>query len=173
LSKRRGKRRQLEVAWKRFYTAWAIDVTTLSVAIHPDRSQTDADRDHRTEAMKEVTRAYQDGDLARLLELEKAWLAAEETPVDGQGETERRCSSLERTNRELKKQLRELENELRELKHSVPVLAADELGLLGTRSRSSPTPGARPYAHWRAKRPLRGWRPSVVRRASPRRQRQR
>ena len=103
----------------------------LAVAIHPDRSQTDADRDHRTEAMKEVTRAYQDGDLARLLELEKAWLAAEETPVDGQDETARRCSSLERTNRELKKQLRALENELRELKHSVPVLAADELGLLG------------------------------------------
>jgi hypothetical protein len=103
----------------------------LAVAIHPDRSQSDADRDYRTEAMKEITRAYQDGDLARLLELEKAWLAAEETPVDGRGETERRCSSLERTNRELKKQLRTLENELRELKHSVPVLAADELGLLG------------------------------------------
>ena len=101
----------------------------LAVAIHPDRSQTDEDRNHRTEAMKEVTRAYQDGDLARLLELEKAWLAEEKTPAAAHDETERRCANLERTNRELKKQLRELDSELRELKNSLPVLAADELGL--------------------------------------------
>jgi predicted RNase H-like nuclease (RuvC/YqgF family) len=81
--------------------------------------------------MKEVTRAYQDGDLARLLELENAWLAEEKTPAAAHDETERRCANLERTNRELKKQLRELESELRELKNSLPVLAADELGLRG------------------------------------------
>jgi hypothetical protein len=103
----------------------------LAVAIHPDRSQTDEDRDHRTEAMKEVTRAYQDGDLARLLELENAWLAEEKAPVATHDETERRCANLERTNRELKKQLREIESELRELKSSLPVLAADHLGLRG------------------------------------------
>jgi hypothetical protein len=79
--------------------------------------------------MKEVTRAYQDGDLARLLELEKAWLAEEKTPAAAHDETERRCANLERTNRELKRQLRELDSELRELKNSLPVLAADELGL--------------------------------------------
>jgi chromosome segregation ATPase len=103
----------------------------LAAAIHPDRSQTDADRHHRTEAMKEVTRAYHDGDLARLLELENAWLAEEKTSVEAHDETERRCANLERTNRELKKQLRELDSELRELKHSVPVLTADQLGLRG------------------------------------------
>jgi hypothetical protein len=103
----------------------------LAVAVHPDRSQTDEDRDRRTEAMKEVTRAYQDGDLARLLELEKAWLAAEAPATACEDETERRCASLERTNRELKKQLRELEAEIRVLKNSAPVLAADELGLGG------------------------------------------
>lgn len=101
----------------------------LAVAIHPDRSQTDEDREHRTEAMKEVTRAYRDGDLARLLELENAWLAEEKTSVAAHDETEHRCANLERTNRELKKQLRDLENELRTLKSSLPVLAADELGL--------------------------------------------
>jgi predicted nucleic acid-binding Zn-ribbon protein len=106
----------------------------LAVAIHPDRSQTDEDRHHRTEAMKEVTRAYQDGDLARLLELENAWLAEEKTPVATHDETERRCANLERTNHELKKQLRELESELRELKNSLPVLAADHLGLRGKHS---------------------------------------
>jgi hypothetical protein len=106
----------------------------LAVAIHPDRSQTDEDRDHRTEAMKEVTRAYQDGDLARLLELENAWLAEDKAPVAGHDETERRCANLERTNRELKRQFRELERESRELKHSVPVLAAEELGLRGKNS---------------------------------------
>ena len=103
----------------------------LANAIHPDRSQTDADRDHRTEAMKEVTIAYQNGDLARLLELENAWLAEEKMPVEAHDETERRCANLERTNSELKKQLRDLEKEIRELKGSVPVLAADELGLRG------------------------------------------
>lgn len=103
----------------------------LAVAIHPDRSQTDEDRHHRTEAMKEVTRAYRDGDLARLLELENAWLTEEKAPVDAADETDRRCANLERTNRELKTQLRELEDELRELKNSLPALAADELGLRG------------------------------------------
>jgi chromosome segregation ATPase len=101
----------------------------LAVAIHPDRSQTDDDRHHRTEAMKEVTRAYRDGDLARLLELESAWLAEEKAPVEAADEVDRRCANLERTNRELKRQLRELEDELRELKSSLPVLAASELGL--------------------------------------------
>lgn len=106
----------------------------LAIAIHPDRSQTDEDRDHRTEAMKEVTRAYQDGDLARLVELEKAWLSADKAPVETHDEPERRCANLERTNRELRKQLRELERELRELKHSGPVLVAEELGIRGRNS---------------------------------------
>jgi hypothetical protein len=103
----------------------------LAVAVHPDRSQTDEDRDRRTEAMKAVTRAYQDGDLARLLELETAWLSAESPSAADEDESERRCASLERTNRELKKQVRGLEAELRALKSSGPVVVAEEFGLIG------------------------------------------
>ena len=58
----------------------------LAIAIHPDRSQTDEDRDHRTEAMKEVTIAYQNGDLARLLEL-----------CEMRGWPQRRCRSRSTT----------------------------------------------------------------------------
>ena len=104
----------------------------LATAIHPDKVQ-DADfREARTEAMKEVTRAYQDGDLARLLELEKVWLAgASPDPGNDEDETERRCSNLEQTNRELKRQLKELDAKMRELKRSAPAKFAIALGLGG------------------------------------------
>jgi len=47
----------------------------LATAIHPDKAQDADSQEERTEAMKEVTRAYRDGDLASLIELEKVWLA--------------------------------------------------------------------------------------------------
>jgi hypothetical protein len=104
----------------------------LATAIHPDKTQDADSREQRTEAMKEVTRAYQDGDLARLLELEKVWLAGE-SPESGdhEDETERRCSSIEQTNRELKRQLKELDTKMRELRRSAPAGFATALGLGG------------------------------------------
>jgi cell division septum initiation protein DivIVA len=104
----------------------------LATAIHPDKAQ-DADaREQRTEAMKEVTCAYQDGDLARLIELEKVWLAgAAPGPGNDEDETERRCSSLKQTNRELKRQLKALDAKLRELKRSASAELATALGLAG------------------------------------------
>jgi hypothetical protein len=104
----------------------------LASAIHPDKVQDADSRKARTEAMKEVTRAYQDGDLARLLELEKVWLAgAAPDPGNDEDETERRCSSLEQTNRELRCQLKELDAKMRELKRSAPAEFATALGLGG------------------------------------------
>ncbi len=104
----------------------------LATAIHPDKAQ-DADSQEKwTEVMKEVTRAYQDGDLARLLELEKVWLAGESPDAgNDEDETERRCSSLEQTNRELKRQLKDLDARMRELKRSAPAELATALGLGG------------------------------------------
>jgi hypothetical protein len=102
----------------------------LATAIHPDKARDVDSQKKRTEAMKEVTRAYQDGDLARLLELEKVWLAGSSHDAgDGEDETERRCSSLEQTNRELKRQLKELDARIRELKRSAPAELAVALGL--------------------------------------------
>ncbi len=102
----------------------------LATAIHPDKAQDADSREQRTEAMKEVTRAYQDGDLARLIELERVWLAGAPRGSDSdEDETERRCSSLEQMNRELKRQLKELDAKTRELKRSSAAEFATELGL--------------------------------------------
>jgi hypothetical protein len=104
----------------------------LATAIHPDKARDKDSQEKRTEAMKEVTRAYQDGDLARLIELEKVWLAgAFPKNSNDEDETERRCSSLEQTNRELKRQLKELDAKMRELRRSAPAELATALGLGG------------------------------------------
>ena len=105
----------------------------LATAVHPDKAQDADSQEERTEAMKEVTRAYRDGDLARLIELEKVWLAgASQGPGNDEDETARRCSSLEQTNRELKRQLKELDAKMRELKRSAPAEFATALGLGGS-----------------------------------------
>ncbi len=106
----------------------------LANAIHPDKAQDGDSRERRTEVMKEVTRAYQDGDLARLIELEKVWLTdASPDPGSDEDETERRCASLEQTNRELKRQLKELDAQMRELRRSDPAEFVTALGLGGKR----------------------------------------
>jgi hypothetical protein len=84
----------------------------LVLAVHPDRAQEQGERERRTEAMKEATRAYEDGDLARLLELEKAWQLGMSAPSNA-NEQGQRCAELEQTLRELRRQLRELRSELR------------------------------------------------------------
>jgi len=90
----------------------------LALAVHPDRAQHEDDRERRTEAMKEATRAYEDGDLARLLELEEAWQTGSPSPSTTNDE-ERRCVELEQTIRELTRQRRELMSELRDLRAQV------------------------------------------------------
>jgi hypothetical protein len=86
----------------------------LARAVHPDRALHEPERLRRTEAMKEVTRAYEAGDLARLLELESTW--QNERVLAGEGDAEARCRELERINRELLKQVRHLTRELRDVK---------------------------------------------------------
>jgi hypothetical protein len=88
---------------------------SLARAIHPDKAQRDEDRAQRTELMKQVTRAYEEGDLARLIELENAWQSEQASVV---GDPEARCRELERTNRELLDQVRALTRQLRDLKRA-------------------------------------------------------
>jgi hypothetical protein len=90
----------------------------LALAVHPDRAQHESDRERRTEAMKEATRAYEDGDLARLVELEKAWQNGAQAPGSAD-EDARRCAELEQTLRELNRQSRALTAELRDLRRQV------------------------------------------------------
>jgi hypothetical protein len=87
---------------------------SLAKAVHPDQARHDDDRERRTEVMKEVTRAYEDGDLARLLELESSWQS--EQSVSDAGDSIARCRELERINRELLDQVRRLTRQTRDLK---------------------------------------------------------
>lgn len=92
----------------------------LVLAIHPDRARHEAEREARTSAMKEATRAYEDGDLARLMELEKAWRAGEPVAADVD---DGRARELERANRELRAQLAHLTRTLRQIKRAMPPTA--------------------------------------------------
>ncbi|HKY35338.1 MAG TPA: J domain-containing protein [Polyangiaceae bacterium] len=86
----------------------------LARAIHPDKARHEAERAQRTEVMKQVTQAYEDGDLARLIELESAWQG--EVVDTGSGDLEARCRELGRINRELLSQVRQLTREIRDIK---------------------------------------------------------
>jgi hypothetical protein len=85
---------------------------SLARSLHPDQAREEAERLRRTELMKDLTRAYERGDLARLLELENEWQASR-APAAGEGDSLARCQELERTNRELLKQVRQLTRELK------------------------------------------------------------
>ena len=101
----------------------------LARAVHPDQARHETERERRTEVMKEVTRAYEDGDLARLIELENAWQS--ERAVGGSEDSLTRCRELERINRELLDQVRQLTRQLRDARQEAREayfgLAPDEL----------------------------------------------
>jgi hypothetical protein len=91
----------------------------IAVALHPDKEQDPAQRDALTSVMKEVTRAYEMGDVARLVEIERTWLAS--TPLREQhDDVVQRLAQLLQANKELRRQLRSLSAELKDLKSSVP-----------------------------------------------------
>jgi hypothetical protein len=87
---------------------------SLARAMHPDQARHETDRQERTQRMKEATRAYEDGDLARLLELEGEWRNARAGAAAG--DSLARCHELEGINRELLKQIRSLTRRLRDAK---------------------------------------------------------
>ena len=89
----------------------------LAKAIHPDKVQDEAERARRTEIMKDVTRAYGDGDLARLLEIERLWSVSAE-PATATDDLAQRCEAQERTNAELRAQLRGIDAKLRVARRS-------------------------------------------------------
>jgi hypothetical protein len=91
----------------------------LAVALHPDKVQDAKERDALTAVMKEVTRAYEGRDVARLVEIERTWLARAPAP-DRELDVARRVTELLSANKELRRQLRALTAELKELKQSLP-----------------------------------------------------
>jgi hypothetical protein len=93
----------------------------LALAVHPDRVSDDAEKIRRTEAMKEISRAYEERDLARLLHLERAWMGAAGI-LDPHGAEDdalaRKLAHLERMNHDLRGQLAELTQAIRDLRRS-------------------------------------------------------
>jgi hypothetical protein len=102
---------------------------SLARAVHPDQARHEDERARRTDVMKQVTRAYEDGDLARLIELENAWQS--EQTIEQLADPEARCRELLRLNRELLKQVRELTRQIRDIKREArdasAGIPADEL----------------------------------------------
>jgi hypothetical protein len=99
----------------------------LASALHPDKVSGEAEKARRTELMKEISRAYEDRDLARLLELKRRWMQNGEaagdatmTARDAADETQRRCANLVRMNAALRLQLQELNRQIKELRRSPP-----------------------------------------------------
>ena len=96
----------------------------LVVASHPDRAANEADRERRTAALKLATQAYEQGDLARLLELEAAWQRDQSLPLTGTAEA--RCRELELVIRELRAQSSQLQRELRAARASATLTLESE-----------------------------------------------
>ena len=85
----------------------------LAEVFHPDKVADDSLRAYHTEVMQEVNEAYQSGDLAKLLAIEKKHQMGEIIDRDNQDELTRRCARIEQENEFLKKQFEQIKFELK------------------------------------------------------------
>ena len=92
----------------------------LTMALHPDRVQHEGEQKRRTVIMMEVTRAYEEGDFARLIEIEQQWMTGGNVDSATHDETAKRAA-LERTIKELQSQLKAVTSELRSVRASSPL----------------------------------------------------
>ena len=95
----------------------------LAAAMHPDKVQDTHQKAERTEVMKELTQAFQAGDLARLLMLEREWLVSVDVNARSDGglgadEQKQQCVQLEKRNQALRAQLKDVMDALRKLRRS-------------------------------------------------------
>jgi predicted HTH domain antitoxin len=92
----------------------------LADVFHPDKVPAGADVAYHTQVMQEINEAYQSGDLAKLLEIEKRHQMGESIDLNSEGDLQRSCARLERENELLKSQLAKVRKELKEVKKSPP-----------------------------------------------------
>jgi predicted nucleic acid-binding Zn-ribbon protein len=90
----------------------------LADVFHPDKTLDDANREYRTEVMKEINQAYQSGDLARLLAIEKKHQMGEIIDRDSEDDLTRRCQQIERENEFLNSQFTTLKQEIKLTKNT-------------------------------------------------------
>jgi hypothetical protein len=90
----------------------------LAEIFHPDKVGDAETQMQHTEIMKEINRAYHENDLARLLEIEKQYLAGENINNISEDDLTRRCHLLEQQNEVLKSQYDNLRDELSMVKRT-------------------------------------------------------
>ncbi|MBD2293562.1 J domain-containing protein [Anabaena sphaerica FACHB-251] len=90
----------------------------LAEIFHPDKVKDSETQMSHTEIMKEINKAYQEGDLARLLEIEMQHQLGETIDNNSEDDLTRRCKNLEQQNEILKTQYDKLKQELRLAKNT-------------------------------------------------------
>ena len=85
----------------------------LADRFHPDKVTDEVEKAFRTEVMKEINLAYQNGDLARLLEIEKQQELEALIDRDSSDDLTRHCAKVESENSFLKQQLATLKQQLK------------------------------------------------------------
>lgn len=92
----------------------------LVIQWHPDRVRDETQKAERTRLMKELTQAFEGGDLAKLVSLEQT-LALKKEPTQVNVVTpEQRAEHLRRANAELEKQLSELQTRIEAVREDCP-----------------------------------------------------
>jgi hypothetical protein len=90
----------------------------LAESFHPDKVTDTSEKEYRTEIMKEINLAYQNGDLARLLAIEKQQELEAVIDRDSSDDLTRHCTKVEAENAFLKEQLETLKQKLKHTKKS-------------------------------------------------------
>jgi hypothetical protein len=92
----------------------------LVIQWHPDRVRDDAQKAERTKLLKELTQAFEGGDLAKLVALEQTLALTKTSEHVAQDNPEKRAEQLRRANSELMKQLGELRANLDAVREDCP-----------------------------------------------------
>ncbi|MFM6755062.1 MAG: J domain-containing protein, partial [Dolichospermum sp.] len=90
----------------------------LAEIFHPDKVKDNETQMTHTEIMKEINKAYQEGDLARLLEIERQYEVGEAIDNNSEDDLSRRCKNIEQHNQILKTQYEKLKQELKLAKNT-------------------------------------------------------
>ncbi|MDZ8106727.1 MAG: molecular chaperone DnaJ [Nostoc sp. DedQUE12a] len=90
----------------------------LAEIFHPDKAQDSETQKYHTEIMQEINSAYQEGDLARLLEIESRQQVGERIDFNSEDDLTRKCRHLEQQNQILLTQYENLKQELRLAKNT-------------------------------------------------------
>ncbi|CEJ44897.1 Uncharacterized protein apha_01636 [Umezakia ovalisporum] len=91
---------------------------SLAEIFHPDKVKDGETQMVYTEIMKEINKAYQEGDLARLLEIEQQYQGRQAIDINNADDLTRQCMRIEQQNEILKNQYEKLKEELRLVKNT-------------------------------------------------------